>query len=280
MRVPIYKAGLLLCLAASILLTGTTRADWNVGDPFKMTVPQLPDPNGWDINFEFPRVIADDWQCSETGPVSDVHFWFSIRQDGGVPGQQIPQALLQQILGPIEVSYHANVPAQPTNNWQSHPGQPLHPGHVFNPGQYTVRPWGTGQQGWMDPETGEAIPGDHLWIYQVNITNIQNPFVQFVNNIYWLDLSVHPQSGFQVGWKTSMDGFGPRPVPGVFNPFYDDDAVFSIGHNGPYTSLVYPSVDPRAGQSLNMAFVITPEPGTFLAGLSVASLLLFRRRGA
>jgi Dockerin type I domain len=43
----------------------------------KMHYPQLPDETGWDVNATYPLVLADDWECSETGYVKDIHFWGS-----------------------------------------------------------------------------------------------------------------------------------------------------------------------------------------------------------
>ena len=63
----------------------TALADWNVGDPYKMHFPQLPDPGGWDVAFsDWVPQLADDWQCTETGPVDDVHIWYSWEGDSAV----------------------------------------------------------------------------------------------------------------------------------------------------------------------------------------------------
>ena len=67
----------------SILLVGATGiaiADWDPDDGHKMHFPQEPDPNGWDVNFH-DWMLGDDWKCSETGPVTDIHFWISWRGD-------------------------------------------------------------------------------------------------------------------------------------------------------------------------------------------------------
>jgi hypothetical protein len=34
----------------------------------KMHFPQKPDPTGADVFFNPPRVLADDWRCSASGP--------------------------------------------------------------------------------------------------------------------------------------------------------------------------------------------------------------------
>ena len=51
------------------------------GEPVehKMHFPQLPDEDGWDVNAT-DMCLADDWECSETGYVTDVHFWGSWEQ--------------------------------------------------------------------------------------------------------------------------------------------------------------------------------------------------------
>jgi hypothetical protein len=229
------------------------KADWNPGDPYKMHYPQLPDPFGWDVNFTDPKILADDWLCTETGPVADIHFWLSFRQDIVVPIQA------------IRVSIHSDIPDPdgPTGPLFSMPGELLWAGG-FSPSQFTIRDYGTGQQGWFDPNTGEYIRPDHFRFYQVNIQNILDPFIQEAGKIYWLDLSVlagDPGTTPLVGWKTSRDHF-------------NDDAVWAdYDATG---NLVWNELrDPITGESLDMAFVITvPEPGTW-ALLALGGLALF-----
>jgi len=59
------KSRLLLTIAAFSLFTLAAQGAWVVGDGHKMHFPQLPDPNGWDVNVH-DFTLADDWQCSET----------------------------------------------------------------------------------------------------------------------------------------------------------------------------------------------------------------------
>jgi len=54
---------------------------WQPGDDHKMHFPQLPDEDGWDVNATYPLILADDWECSETGYVKDIHFWGSWKHD-------------------------------------------------------------------------------------------------------------------------------------------------------------------------------------------------------
>jgi hypothetical protein len=232
---------LLTTLVVIGVITVPALADWNPGDPYKMHYPQLPDPTGWDVQATAPMVLADDWLCTESGPVSDIHFWGSWHQD-----------LIGQIAN-IHVSIHADV----SDPAFSHPGDLLWE-RDFVPGEWSERPYGTGDQGWADPSTGTWLRPDHMEFFQYNIQNIPNPFDQVAGTIYWLDVSVTTGSPDTLwGWKTSLD-------------HWNDDAVWSAP--GTFWQELR---DPATGESLDLAFVITPEPST-LSALVLGILALCR----
>ena len=70
---------IILPLAVAIALgtAGPALADWDPGDGHKMHYPQLPDEDGWDVKAIDGICLADDWLCTESGPVTDIHFWGS-----------------------------------------------------------------------------------------------------------------------------------------------------------------------------------------------------------
>jgi len=228
-----------LAIAFAIAFAAPALADWIPSDGHKMHYPQLPNPTGWDVNATWPKVLADDWRCTETGPVSDIHFWFSFRQ-----GQPVP-------IGSVHLSIHSDVPATPTSF--SRPGDLLWQRDLLPTQLAILYPWGTGNQGWYDPNTGIYNPNDHSVFGEINIRNLDNPFIQQVNNIYWLDISVRLADGTfgQIGWKTSLNHFNDDAVWGDYNAAGGVDVWHELR-------------DPITGESLDLAFVITtvPEPGT------------------
>jgi hypothetical protein len=241
-------------LAAAAFLIAPARADWNPGDSYKMHFPQLPNPVGWDVAVGTvspppPAAVADDWQCTETGPVSDIHIWFSMRGDA----QPNPSLMAFTIWSDIP---------QAGSNF-SHPGTLLW-NQVFSPTDYTIRPYGSGDQGYYDPNNGIVLPNDHFTTWQLNLSITNNAFVQQQGDIYWLGVNFQPTWG-DVGWKTSLDHF-------------NDDAVWWDFAGQSWRDLR----DPLIGQSMDMAFVITtvPEPGSvalLLVGAGIFGLRRLRR---
>lgn len=250
----------ILIVTLLTMMAGPVVADWNPGDPHKMHYPQLPDPNGWDVRISNARrdlgeppqwVVADDWKCTAGGDVTDVHFWVSWMQE-----------VEDQILN-IHLSIHANIPVGPDG--YSIPGDLLW-WRDFAPGEFTMRDYGTGDQGWYDPPFEDWWRPDHEKYYQINIVDIPEPFTQTEGEIYWLDISAdlwgESELG-KLGWKTSQDHF-------------TDDAVYWSMMDQTWLELR----DPDTGESLDMAFVITPEPAT-ISMLALASIgVLLRRRKA
>ncbi|MBX3426188.1 MAG: hypothetical protein KF688_10950 [Pirellulales bacterium] len=240
-----------------LLCAAPVGADWRPGDSHKMHFPQLPDPFGWDVEIVTPQhEIADDWRCSQTGPVSDIHFWYSVAQG------------LETRIDHVLATIYADDRTGPFSK----------PGHVLwsrnfdlAAGEFkVVRDYGTGLQGFADPQQPIWTPADHATFHQINIENIVDPFRQELDTIYWLGLSVawdvSPQS--PVGWKTTL------------NPFADT-AVFRPLLPG----LPWAPLDPQYGapRPLDMAFVITgvPEPATgglALLGAVCGAIAQARRR--
>jgi len=215
-------------------------------------------------NYPYMKVLADDFQCTQTGPITDVHIWGSWLNDVVDPNVV------------FKLSFHKDIPGGATN--PSQPGDQIWMG-TFAPGRYLARPWATSPgEPFFDPNTNSIIGQDNtIWQYNFDIP-VTEAFVQQGTAanpvVYWLDVQALTQEytspgvpGGVFGWKTSKQ-------------HWNDDAAWA-DTQGP---LLPPPIgswselrDPATQQSLDLAFVITPEPAT-LSLLALGGLFLLRRR--
>ena len=75
MRTSTFGIPIGIVVTSLFLFSASLRADWNEGGPHKMHYPQLPNPNGWDVNCTAPQTIADDLLCAADGPITNFHLW-------------------------------------------------------------------------------------------------------------------------------------------------------------------------------------------------------------
>ena len=172
-------------ISAVLLLTllgGVALADWDPGDGHKMHFPQLPDPNGWDVNISIDN-MWDDWQCSQSGPVEDIHFWASWKGDIGNAEPSQFNWIRAQIFADMPAG-DPNNPNDPNPLPYSHPysftSADILWEHYFYPGEFTMREAGTGQQGWFDPQpdnqqTVIAVDHDLLSVIRPLCPNLAGP---------------------------------------------------------------------------------------------------------
>ncbi len=228
-----------LLILASMSLT--VLADWEPGDDHKMHFPQLPDPFGWDVDATYvdevwpQNCLADDWMCTESGPVTDIHFWGSWYNDN-----------VGTIIAFV-IAIAADIPYDPPEIPYSRPGATLWE-RTFYPDDWVVAgPW-EGPQGWYDPGEGYYLLENHFLYWQYNIENILDPFIQEEGTVYWLSISaiVMPEEiQPRWGWKSSQD-------------HWNDDAVHGYWYELAWIDLWEP---PFFETSLDLAFVITGEEG-------------------
>lgn len=249
------------------------KADWNPGDPYKMHFPQLPDltPNGVDVLATYGgywfnpasqsyvqlgnKVLADDFMCTQTGPITDIHIWGSWLSDA------------RDLNARFHLSIHSDIPAGVGGLPYSTPGPTLW-SMDLNPAHQ--RFWGTASEQFYDPNSQRILGADtQVWQYNFYIDPLL-AFHQQAGMLYWLDVQYIPTEPFTTtlfGWKTSLQHFQDDGVYG--------DNLSPGGDPSSWAELIYPT-----GQSRDLAFVITtPEPSAFaLTGLGAAALLAFRRR--
>ncbi|MBP8261530.1 MAG: PEP-CTERM sorting domain-containing protein, partial [Verrucomicrobia bacterium] len=235
---------------------------------------QLPDlETGWDVLSQYPyqpgvqfgKLLADDFLCTQTGPITGVRVWGSWWGD-----------LVLNPAQPFQLTFWTDVKAgSDQNTLYSHPGAPLWT-HVMTSVGIPVYP---SQEGFWDPNLNESIGRDTVvWQYDFLIPASQ-AFYQTESEIYWLSvqrLNFEPNDPSIFGWKTAFE---------VWN---DDaawtDNLFDLNGNPvpiiPWQELIIP--DPAGNRlSRDMAFQLAtvPEPVTvsLLAGLGLLGFGLVRR---
>jgi len=287
---------LLTVVVALLVVATSATADWNVGDPYKMHYPQLPDlQTGLDVlATTFPhaappwgKVLADDFKCTETGQITDIHIWGSWLND--FFPQNYDPAGGQLVPDPGHVAFRLSLHSNVSDPAYSRPGEELW-ARWFSPGEFKWRRWATAEEGFMDPNippSQNQIIGRDTQVFQYNFypDPLDPRLKQEAGTIYWLDVTAiplglpdGPGSEALFGWKTTEPRY-----------HYEDDAVY--GHMtmdalgnwvavGDWVPMVYPPNHPYAGHTIDMAFVITPEPGTvaMLIGAGLIGLVTYARR--
>jgi len=191
--------------------------------------------NGLDVRATDPKILADDFLCHATGPITRVRIWGSWLYD------KLPDPPPCFCL-----SIWSDVPRQGTN--YSRPGAQLC-NYCFGPGLYTFFPYTNGvNEQFFDPNVPGIIGADTaIWEYIFDFPT-NPPCWQTNGNIYWLSLEADcfDTNQFLFGWKTCPTNF-------------NDDAVF--GHVGGFNAPLGDWKELRRPlyytNSLDLAFEIT-----------------------
>jgi len=239
-----FSLGLgILVILGLFLYAPAAWSDWDPADGHKMHYPQLPDlDNGIDV--ETSTTIADDFQCTSSGPITDIHIWVSYFED-----------VVWEI--PLKIQIWDNISTGP--NGFSTPGVLLWT-RDFQPEEYEPRDWATGlNETFWDPLTGAS--STDTAVYQLNFfIDPEEAFYQEEGEIYWLSVFGNMFDP-ATGWKTSDDHFMDYAV--FKNATEDWERIY---YNGEYR---------------DMAFVITPIPPSLLllgSGLLGLGALGWRRK--
>ena len=237
--------------AVCLLAVGSISADsmkWSQPpdlNPTGMDVNASPDPTG------MPFLLASDFRCIQTGPITEIHVFGSWLND------QLPMGNPTAVT--FRLSFHHDIP-DPDG---SGPGYSM-PGPAiwlkeFYPQTFEVRIHAEGLlEGWYTPPQMYLPVGDHI-CFEYIFRLAPGEFIQEGTTtnpvIYWLDVQATPmQPGTYFGWKTAIP------------PHQIDDAVYfngldEIGVPLPWFELRYPVGHQYNPQSFDLAFQIWgPDP--------------------
>jgi len=220
-------------------------SDWDPSQPAKWV--QMPDltTNGVDVRAYDPKTLADDFLCTNAGPITDVHIWGSWLND------EVPELPLLS----FQLGIWTDIPTNQSGLGYSTPGVLLWTTNVVFP-NFTARLWSIADpgEGWYDPNTGTYLPppaDTQIWQYNF-FFDPTNAFWQEGSEtnpiVYWLSVRATIPSEpvtYQFGWKTSTN-------------HWNDDAVWIDEQGGGvWNELRYPPGHPWMGESMDMSFVIT-----------------------
>ena len=249
------KKLILMSFCLLLFVAGTALAHWNPGDPNKWV--QMPDlyETGLDVDATVemtpdpiwpPQILGDDFLCTTTESIIDIHIWGSWLYD--YPPYGDPTAVF------FTLSIYSDDPCGP-GGW-SEPNELLWI-RDFEPGEFDVRIYADGlYEGYYVPciEYYEPFGDSICWQYNFYI----DPAEAFIQEgspdepvIYWLVVEARPipeepppPQPVRFGWKTSLD-------------HWNDDAVWSDSFGDWWGELRYPLGHPFEGESIDLAFVIT-----------------------
>jgi len=141
---------------------------------------QPPDPSGCDVLNTFGTIqtpngfggimLADDFLCTQSGPITDMHLWGSWLSD-----RKSDNASFCLTIFADAVDANGNRACRPAQMlWST----------VFNPGEYTSKPVYTGNEVFWEPKLQQAMGQDTI-IWQYDFCP-KLPCLQKEGTYYWL----------------------------------------------------------------------------------------------
>jgi hypothetical protein len=159
--------------------------------PHKMHYPQYPDEDGWDVYAAYGLTLADDWECSQSGGVTDITFWGSWY--GGNPG----------IINSFDIAIYSDIPVDPPSIPYSRPGTMLWSRTFYQDDWLETDITSPTLQGFYDPENEATYYDNHSLYHKYEISDIVDPFFQTNGTTYWLVITASTQGMW--GWKSTED---------------------------------------------------------------------------
>lgn len=176
-------------------------------------------------------IVADDWQCRDPRPVTDVHFW------GSYIGweENKPQIVLPPPgVATFKIRIYKDVPVGPDNPY-SHPGELLYEQEIL-----------TFKEEYVDsiPHPNETF--EHKFYYSLDL---HEPFEQQEGTIYWISIAaIMPENYlYPWGWETSTRHWNDNACRYWFHNDYWEEVI--LGMLPPWYQKQYETVD--------MAFELT-----------------------
>lgn len=183
--------------------------------PIEIDIPEteVADINGWDewSNYNNMPVMADDWECNDTRPITDIHWW------GSFQGWtlQVPPSVMPR-------AFHLGIWTDVPNPDPCDPVEFSHPGELIWENICTSYVWNYAGVD-VDPLNRPEYENESCFQFTQLLSEDewfhQEPMEDGTPNVYWLSIAaiwdanqMNSSDFHEWGWKT-------RPH------FYNDDAV-------------------------------------------------------
>ncbi len=214
------------------------------------------DSSKWPTLPDGPWFLADDFICTNTGYITDLHLWGSWQGDANY--------------AQYTTFWLGLFTDEPTNasNAFSHPGNLIWE-QCFTPGDYSEFLWGANSGNFLDPGSPNTVWGadSQVWYYSFYPTN---PPVQhgtpFAPKTYWLgvfaQVNFQGSSAFEFGWHTTTN---LQNDISVHAPWVFGSCPASLPQPGPSWT---PTYDP-SGKPVDLAFAIGTDTNCSCSFLTI-----------
>jgi len=220
---------------------------------------QQPDVTSAGVDVDFTKdlpptwpatICADDFECTQTGPITGITLWASWYRDVLSSGSAANAT--------FTLSIRQDIPADRSPTGYSMPGQVLWR-KTFQKGEFTVEPVQTCSEGYYSPANVTFEPDTRAMLYKYTFKiDSKDAFVQTgtARNpiVYWLTAQstlIHSPGSVatRLGWKCSASHW--------------NDAAVWVRAEEPYTGtwnkLTYPKGHSLSGRNMDLAFAIETE---------------------
>ncbi len=186
------------------------------------------------------RWIADDWQCRDPRPITDVHFWGSYI--GWRDRQEIDPSLPPPGVNAFVIRFYTDIPQETDPDMPySHPGELLYEATITDFSETFIA---------SIPHTDATgnISYEHKFAYDIDLSE---PFRQEEGTVYWISIAaIMEDTQFPWGWESSTVHWNDNACRFWAHNLYWDDI-------NPDDDFEIPSWYPH--ERVDMAFALTVE---------------------
>jgi hypothetical protein len=213
---------------------------WDTDDAHAMHWAQLPDTQSTGIDVDLLwSSLAEDFRAAQNGPLTEIHFWGSFKDD------VLPTLGLDSLA--FEINIYSNKAATSSTTW-SQPNKLLWTKQIPR-FRYDVSEISNNiKEGWLEPSTRVYESGNHKRTFQYNICLDEEDdlFSMTLGTTYWIEIVEIPaqDTKYQFGWKTTKRSLQTGGKAVWRNSEYS------------WTPMTYPEGHESSGKAMDLSLVV------------------------